>query len=482
MSYKSTLQRGEGDNYYYNATIFNDTTVPKQATFREIRSDQLLNKSQNYYMSIIRFTIPNIAQPILYWPHTGSGIDLLVDNTKYILTIQYGGINYPTPAQGGIPISATNPLGGGTYLIFQQLTPNKVEILEDQFGIFHYDNMVEIINVGFKTCFDALILANPGLQVTLLFAPYMVYDKVNSSFNIVTSEGFVNSSETAQDAANPWSTNLFYNKGDIITFLGTTYMSLQENNKANPPNISPLFWSVTPAGYSPIIPQIFMNNALYTLFENFVIFAYGYVLDQANRLFIINTGINFSVLTRPASVNAWDFFSTYNLNQLVYFNGLIYISLAAGNTGHQPDTSPAFWAIKTIYGITIIGEWACLSNFQALRTIRIATSYMPISSEYISNIQSSNGSSNTQQNQNNRKLITDFEPLVSNTSSDPIRTYLQYQPTAEYRYINMIDDRELKVVDMQVFWVDKAQVERPFFISPGDSVSVKILFHQKLKL
>lgn len=50
----------------------------------------------------------------------------------------------------------------------------------------------------------------------------------------------------------------------------------------------------------------------------------------------------------PGPSAAYSVGTTYLLYQQVYFNSIQYISLAAGNIGHQPDVSPSFWSPQTL--------------------------------------------------------------------------------------------------------------------------------------
>lgn len=44
---------------------------------------------------------------------------------------------------------------------------------------------------------------------------------------------------------------------------------------------------------------------------------------------------------------AWASGTTYQAFRVVTYNGYAYISMAAANVGHQPDTSPGFWQLYT---------------------------------------------------------------------------------------------------------------------------------------
>ena len=67
------------DNIYYNAIVRNDTTNQfKEMTYYEERRESLLDKADDYYLSVIRLNIPTTSLPIFYFP---------LVNTEYSVTI-----------------------------------------------------------------------------------------------------------------------------------------------------------------------------------------------------------------------------------------------------------------------------------------------------------------------------------------------------------------------------------------------------------
>lgn len=81
-----------------------------------------------------------------------------------------------------------------------------------------------------------------------------------------------------------------------------------------------------------------------------------------------------------------------------------------------------------------------------------------------------------QQNSNYIPLLTDFQPI--NTNNGELRSYLQYQPSI-YRYTDMINDDVLRKLAIRIYWQDKKGNMRPLYFSPGELISVKIMFEHK---
>jgi len=75
----------------------------------------------------------------------------------------------------------------------------------------------------------------------------------------------------------------------------------------------------------------------------------------------------------------WSPFTFYILNDIVFFDGLIYISIQNGNTNHQPNSSPTWWAsngggstitsISAGAGIAVSGSTAITITNTGVRTL-----------------------------------------------------------------------------------------------------------------
>jgi hypothetical protein len=72
-------------------------------------------------------------------------------------------------------------------------------------------------------------------------------------------------------------------------------------------------------------------------------------------------------------------------------------------------------------------------------------------------------------------IITDLQ-----TNEQGYKPNLLYNPTAEYRRIDMTGNRALTNIDIRVFWRAKTGQLIPFKLSSGVSASIKILFQKKI--
>lgn len=73
-----------------------------------------------------------------------------------------------------------------------------------------------------------------------------------------------------------------------------------------------------------------------------------------------------------------------------------------------------------------------------------------------------------------QRVITDMA-----TNDMCYKPNLLYVPSAQYRYIDLFGDEDIRNVDINVFWRDRTGVLHPFYLQSGASCSIKILFKLK---
>jgi hypothetical protein len=74
-----------------------------------------------------------------------------------------------------------------------------------------------------------------------------------------------------------------------------------------------------------------------------------------------------------------------------------------------------------------------------------------------------------------RGILTDFDVEYNRATASRIT----YQPTAEYRFIDILKDGDLTFLDFQVFYQTVDGLLRPVLLEPNQSANIKILFRQK---
>jgi hypothetical protein len=107
-----------------------------------------------------------------------------------------------------------------------------------------------------------------------------------------------------------YGSTINYGLGDVVTFSGSSYVSLIASNHGNTPGVSPQQWGVLAQGASGGSGSGSGGGGVGVAYQG----TYG---STAN----------------------------YGLNDVVFYQGSSYISLVAGNHGNSPDLSPAWWGL-----------------------------------------------------------------------------------------------------------------------------------------
>ena len=167
---------------FYNAVIAN----PYKPNGSNIRiaakydptttNTTILQDPSKYYMSIIRFTIPNSDVPIFNF--------LLKDESKsttegvYGIALEYKGTVISQNLQY-IPLKTSTPV---------------------EYGVYHYERMLDFVNTALLTAYTALDLANP-LPADAKAAPFMTYESSTGLLSLWAPTGY--DSQTA-DPVKIW--------------------------------------------------------------------------------------------------------------------------------------------------------------------------------------------------------------------------------------------------------------------------------------
>lgn len=214
------------DVFYYNVVINNPGTSDIPANYSEQRDIPLIKNPSDYYMSIIRFSVPGFSIPLLITPLTNFPTQPSL--TPYALTLQY---NDSTVSQNIVFYSRTFGVGPISQ------NPNYA-------FIYTYQHLIDLINNAFQLAMTALNTA----ASTSFTAPYLIYNAQTQLISLITDNtGFVTPS-TAYNTSTPTppadTVNIFLNKdlynffqGINVIFLGVfpnyPYWVLVENTNNN---------------------------------------------------------------------------------------------------------------------------------------------------------------------------------------------------------------------------------------------------------
>ena len=181
------------DIIYYNITMTGKTYqegVP--ASFVEERVQPLIQNPDDYYLSVVRFSIDGTWIPIflcktVYDPYNPQS----PNTTPYIITITYGNYQFAIPLEF-IPESDV-PIPNPPVNINQQ------DLTSPYYFVYYYSTIVTMLNNAIYKAFhgftNAIINPNPGHHVDGLYdkvpglstlpLPYFIYDSELEVFSLI---------------------------------------------------------------------------------------------------------------------------------------------------------------------------------------------------------------------------------------------------------------------------------------------------------
>jgi hypothetical protein len=157
-----------------------------------------------------------------------------------------------------------------------------------------------------------------------------------------------------------YDANTRYERGDIVEYIGASYVAIGTNPKGSQPNENASDWSVlvggigTGAGSTYDPAQIYARGEIVTLGGN------TYIADQVkiigdNRpvgtaITTVDTGTNgWSLLTRGFNWRStWSGSGVYEIGDVAEYSSSAYISVASSNINVQPGTAVTMWAAFAI--------------------------------------------------------------------------------------------------------------------------------------
>jgi hypothetical protein len=74
-------------------------------------------------------------------------------------------------------------------------------------------------------------------------------------------------------------------------------------------------------------------------------------------------------------------------------------------------------------------------------------------------------------------IITDFIPNINSPGES--RSIAYYNPTSQYRLIDMVSDTPLQKINLKIYWVDISNNIYPLYVSVAQQASIKLAFIRK---
>jgi hypothetical protein len=133
----------------------------------------------------------------------------------------------------------------------------------------------------------------------------------------------------------PWANTTNYGAGDVASFAGIAYQSLQANNLNNEPDTTPTYWVVVPSEGLPFGP-------------------FGAQPTDVGR--------SIRLFQQPP---LWSASISYSSGQLVTFNSAYYQAISS-NTGAQPDVNLSQWQPSATGGVW---TWGLVTEVTNANTI-----------------------------------------------------------------------------------------------------------------
>jgi len=313
------------DIIYYNVIMTgnpNQTFSP--AIYEETRTQPVLDDPSQYYLSVVRFSIDGSNIPIFVCPVIPDPITPTnVNNTPFVVTLSYGGVNYSANVQYFPSTDAPIP---------QIPTATSQDITSTYYYIYYYTSFIQMVNNAINVAFLALTTANPGL--TGVQAPYFQYDPNTQLISYVT-----------QNIINP-------------LVAGINVYQTQFTNGV--PQIAP-----QPAGTI----YVYLNEQLYSFFDG--IEAFEYINTSQNLILVRDLKDNYLYPAQNAANTtatqtetsftsgtgtyttqpAW-FIFTQQYNMITKWNSLSSIVFLTNNLPVNKEYIPA----SSIVGVTSAGN------------------------------------------------------------------------------------------------------------------------------
>lgn len=173
--------RHEADTIYFNIVI---PSLPNEtgftpAYYQQQLSQPIVNNPQDYFLAVVRFTLPGTHIPIMI-PQIQPFPNTNLNNTIYSVTLSYNGnfspeifvqfISQAPAISPGLPLSASHPRVDKTPYYF----------------VYEYTWFLSLINTALATAFAAIPLGTPiGSS-----PPFFIFDPVSERISLIAQQAY----------------------------------------------------------------------------------------------------------------------------------------------------------------------------------------------------------------------------------------------------------------------------------------------------
>jgi len=418
---------------YYDLEVANqslqDTSAPpSELAFTEVRASAVLANPNEYFMSIVRFSVDTAGSLPIFLPQIdlAQSTDPAVNPNFPNLTIYSLTFQYKDPTSGN-PLIAAGISETANVIYKPHSTPAAINVLPqfkppvapltidksttNYYWVQSFYWWINMINTTMATAWAALVAAvNTAVPGTIAAAfvspPYMTWD-----------------SET--NKATIWMPETLFNQG--------------------------YDWDPATSA-SPSKCLLSFNAPLHILFSSF---EYVFNSYQPPQAFIIRCYDRRNV----------GYSATSNLQATAP------LYEAPGGVATTTWTNGGL-AMEQLYST---GPTMC-----PVTSLLFTTSLLPVLPSLIGLPRIFIGASTASQVQGNNNIqnqITDLE--VPLTRGDEYLPNVLYSPVAEYRLLDLQSNAPLQAIQISVFWKDIFGQTHPFYLQNGCGATLKVMFRKK---
>jgi hypothetical protein len=319
--------------------------------------------------------------------------------------------------------------------------------------------------------FIPTIQAAPNTDINLtIYSVTLQWTDPEDPTNIFTVQKFIRyipQSNIAEIPPNPTQTanDLQYNTGNYYNIYNYQYFIYLINLQLSAA-FTELLTQVETEGLAlPTIqsPVLSWNTDNNTAVLNCDVL--GYSTSSTNYIKIyFNTALSQLFSSFPVLINSVTSYEGLNAQ-------IITDSYNNANVIQYPPYKPTYDAIQVFQEFSTVALWNPITSIVfTSNTLPIVSNQVSTPVLYLNGIQTGSNGNNALINQ----VITDF------ISNDGVyKPQLVYEPSAQFRYIELLSNRPLNTFDLQVFWKDRNGVLIPFYLSSGCTATIKVLFTKK---
>lgn len=533
------------DHIYYNVIMGNShfsagSNTNNLATFSETRVEAIVDKPEDYYLSIIRFNVPGSSIPLFVCPIQLGLTQYDPDLTIFSVNLMYGSYSSQTYLTYQSNLYESNlPPGVGNPPYPKPLPPsqnNGVQVDSPYYYVYTYETMIDMINQAIVKAFSKLKAATSGSPPA--DPPYFVYNAETQLLQFICQDSYVGylKSTTAtpslintigiyfNDPLKRFIDGFRFNTYSIDSPLGLDIQMDVVNYNNNFTQVKPVYsigtasqtgTTVTGLGTTFTVGMVggtikwnylsspYLNSqaAIITAFTNGTTITVDrsqsvqtgsgatatLTVDFLGRVtsFIITApGINYYVGEQVAFVSGSNITSTINVLTVDGGGGILTATLLNQGFGYAPGAVTIAGDVLGYYSIVYGATNEHLLLEQEYNTLAYWNSFRNLvfvtgSIPVASEYVPTSvfGPNSGSGINNSRQILTDFEPLLQYAGDS--RTNLQYYPQGPYRLVNLETNIPLRRFDVQIFWQDNNNVLRPVYLSRGTEATIKFLFLKK---